>query len=142
MNKTARALLCAGVLLLLVGGWKLMQPGSRPAAGQSIAKKQAAAPAVKLPEGPVVVDVMMGDDGYVPNIFEIKAGQAVRFTNTTKSGRWPASNLHPTHKLYPEFDPKRALEPGESWTFTFRKKGTWRMHDHLYPYMKGTITVD
>lgn len=93
-------------------------------------------------EGEIVVEVSMGNDGYDPSQINLKAGQAVRFVNTSNSKRWPASNIHPTHELYSEFDPKRELTPGEEWTFTFRRKGTWRMHDHIYPYMKGVITVE
>lgn len=97
----------------------------------------------QLPEGEVVVvEVVMDDEGYQPNTITLKAGQAVRFVNKSSSNRWPASNIHPTHDLYPEFDPQKELKPGETWTFTFRKKGTWRMHDHLFSYMKGIVTVN
>lgn len=95
-----------------------------------------------LPEGEVAAEIHMKEDGYEPNEITIQAGKAVRFINSSGGNRWPASNIHPTHELYPEFDPKRELKPGESWTFTFRKPGKWRMHDHLFSYMKGIIRVE
>lgn len=92
--------------------------------------------------GKVVAKIIMNDDSYSPNEVTLKVGEAITFTNKSSANRWPASNIHPTHELYPEFDPKRELKPGESWTFTFQNKGKWRMHDHLAPYIKGTISVE
>jgi plastocyanin len=124
-----------GVLLVLLGGfaWKL---------SRSNAPIQENPTATTLPEGEVAAEIMMKEDGYEPADVTIKAGQAIRFINKSSGNRWPASNIHPTHEIYPEFDPKKAIQPGESWAFTFRNKGTWRMHDHLLSYMKGVITVN
>lgn len=94
------------------------------------------------PEGEVTAEVRMKENAYEPAEVTVKAGQAVKFVNASNSNRWPASNIHPTHELYPEFDPRRELKPGESWTFTFQKSGVWRMHDHMVPYVKGVITVE
>ena len=55
---------------------------------------------------------------------------------------WPASNIHPTHMIYPEFDAKRPVASGKDWSFTFTKKGTWRYHDHLNPEATGTVVVE
>lgn len=96
----------------------------------------------QLPEGKVAAEVIMKDDSYQPEKIQIKVGQAIRFVNASTGNHWPASNIHPTHDLYPEFDPKKELKPGETWTFTFHKKGLWRMHDHLLPYIKGVVTVE
>jgi plastocyanin len=94
------------------------------------------------PEGPVVATIRMNINDYQPNELSIKVGEAIQFVNASDKQLWPASNIHPTHDIYPEFDPQRALQPGESWTFTFRRSGLWRMHDHLLPYLKGVITVN
>jgi hypothetical protein len=85
--------------------------------------------------------VLMGEDEYTPSIFTVKKGTKVIFTNTAPAARWPASNLHPSHEIYPEFDPKEPVLPGRSWEFEFKKTGTWEMHDHLAPYITGTVTV-
>lgn len=88
------------------------------------------------------VHITMGQDEYEPSEVTIKKGTTVVFTNKSPDWRWPASNLHPTHDIYPEFDPKEPVAPEGSWSFQFDKSGSWRMHDHLAPYITGTITVE
>jgi len=83
----------------------------------------------------------MPDNGFEPAALEIEVGETVTFKNTGKEMRWPASNIHPTHEIYLEFDPKDIVKPGESWSFTFRKPGIWQFHDHVHPQFTGVITV-
>lgn len=85
--------------------------------------------------------VIMTDDGYQPEDLEIELGEKVIFKNDGKDDRWPASNIHPTHEIYSDFDPKKSVLPGDSWSFVFDKAGTWRWHDHLDPSLNGAITV-
>lgn len=80
-------------------------------------------------------------DAYAPQNITIKKGDAIVFENKSDKYFWPASNIHPTHGIYPEFDPKDAVAPGSSWNFKFEKIGSWRYHDHLHPYITGTIIV-
>jgi hypothetical protein len=84
---------------------------------------------------------MIGESGFVPTDLTINRGDTVTFTNTGTTNHWPASDIHPSHEIYPEFDPRRSLLPGESWSFTFTKPGLWRMHDHDMPIFVGSITV-
>ena len=93
-----------------------------------------------IPAGAVVIK--MRDEDYQPSVVTIKKGQTVLFVNESKDARWPASNIHPTHEIYPEFDPKQPIVSGKSWSFTFDKAGEWRMHDHLAPYITGSVKVD
>lgn len=85
--------------------------------------------------------IIMKDSGYEPSKITVPAGTEVVFINRGTKNHWPASNIHPTHQIYPEFDPKKAVAPGESWSFIFGKPGIWRLHDHLYPNITGAITV-
>lgn len=85
--------------------------------------------------------VIMKEDGFDPETITIKKGSTVIFKNEDQVARWPASNLHPTHGIYPEFDPQRPLESGQSWSFTFDKVGEWKYHDHLIPSIRGKILV-
>ena len=97
------------------------------------------------PPPPVTTEiktVRMRDDGYEPANLTAAVGTTITFTNDDTNDHWPASNIHPTHEIYPAFDPKRAIPPGESWSFIFDKAGIWRWHDHLFPNLKGTITVE
>lgn len=92
-------------------------------------------------ESTIVAEIRMKDKAYQPATLTIKQGQAIRFLNDDTLSYWPASNIHPTHEIYSEFDPKRALQPKEEWVFRFDRVGSWRMHDHLYPFIKGVITA-
>jgi plastocyanin len=101
---------------------------------------ESATPAVE--EKDVVAEIHMRGNTYTPDTVTIKQGQAIRFINDDTRPYWPASNIHPTHELYSEFDPGKAVPPGDTWTFRFDQVGSWRMHDHLYPFIKGMITVE
>lgn len=85
--------------------------------------------------------VIMKDEDYEPLDLQIKKCTKVTFTNAAKEARWPASNIHPTHGIYPEFDPKEPVEQGGEWSFVFDKVGSWRYHDHLVPSIHGKIEV-
>lgn len=85
--------------------------------------------------------IELREDGFYPKEFTIKKGDTITFTSSRQKPFWPASNLHPTHEIYPEFDPKHPIELGESWSFRFEKEGEWRYHDHLFPNYAGSIVV-
>ena len=85
--------------------------------------------------------IEMNETSFSPNAITISIDTKVIFKNIGNRPIWPASNIHPTHGIYPEFDPQRPIPPGESWSFVFTKAGIWRMHDHLAPSILGTITV-
>lgn len=85
--------------------------------------------------------VLMTEKGFEPETINVKVGTKIAFVNKDSVYRWPASDLHPTHTIYPQFDPKNPIKPGESWEFTFDKAGKWNYHDHLSPLVTGTIIV-
>lgn len=87
------------------------------------------------------VDVQATDAGFVPKSITVYRGDSVKFINNSGSPSWPASNIHPSHAVYPEFDSQKPLQPGEFWQFTFDKPGNWRFHDHLKPALIGDIRV-
>lgn len=85
--------------------------------------------------------VEMTAEGFSPTAVTLYEDNDVCFVNNDTVDHWPASNNHPTHAVYPEFDPKEAVKPGSEWCFTFDLPGTWRFHDHLKPEFMGTVTV-
>jgi plastocyanin len=128
-----------GLVILAVTGFILMRrQESGPLAPPPAPTQESQA----IEEGDIVAEIRMDDNKYDPETLTIRRGQAIRFTNADTKPYWPASNIHPTHEIYSEFDPKRAIPAGESWTFRFDQAGSWRMHDHLYPFIKGIITVE
>lgn len=86
--------------------------------------------------------ISLSENGFTPNELTIKKGGTVKFVTTRDKPYWPASNLHPTHGIYPEFDPQKPIEASDSWSFKFDKVGSWKYHDHLSPYFRGTIIVE
>jgi plastocyanin len=88
------------------------------------------------------VTIHMPATGFDPEKITIKKGDKVCFVNDDPEARWPASNIHPTHEIYPEFDPKTVVRSGETWCFTFTKAGIWNYHDHLFPEFSGTVIAE
>ena len=85
--------------------------------------------------------IIMKADNFEPLNITIKKNTKVIFKNEDNVARWPASNLHPTHGIYPEFDPQEPVIAGDEWSFVFDKVGNWKYHDHLIPSIRGEIKV-
>ncbi len=99
--------------------------------------------------------VKISASGFEPKTLTVKAGTTVTFINEDSNKHWPASAMHPTHKVYPGsgiekcgtaeetniFDACLGLAQGELFSFTFNEKGSWRYHDHLSVSLTGTIVV-
>lgn len=101
-------------------------------------------------EVPVAATVTLTRQGFSPTEVAVRKGQTVRFVSGISDDCdltlascfiWPASDPHPSHEFYPEFDPREPLGPGESWIFTFDKAGDWGYHDHFKSSSRGTIRV-
>ena len=83
-----------------------------------------------------------------PNII-VANGSSVTWVSKRKDPQrptWVASDIHPEHTIYPEFDQGRTLgyEPlpkDKTYTFKFEKTGRWEYHDHYDPDKKGVVTV-
>jgi plastocyanin len=110
----------AAIVLLLAGGWFVLSGAGR--AGEAWT-------------------VSMEPGKFSPAELEIRRDDRVTFVNRDTEPRWPASNLHPTHGIYPEFDPQESVPPGESWSFVFDRAGEWKYHDHNIPALRGIIRV-
>jgi plastocyanin len=87
------------------------------------------------------VVVHVTGDGFEPRSVEVGAGETVAFENVDDEGHWPASDDHPTHELYPAFDPKKPIQPNTSWGATLDRPGTWKYHDHMNPTLTGEVAV-
>lgn len=80
--------------------------------------------------------------GFSPKTVTIKKGDTVVFENKTGKNASVASDEHPTHLLYPEFDQYKTDQRGkDEFRFTFTKTGTWGYHDHLNASQGGTVIV-
>lgn len=90
----------------------------------------------------MVYEIAFNGTAYSPSSLTIKKGDIVVFKNNSDKKFWPASNDHPGHTLYPEFDADRGIEAGGKYEFKFAKAGSWGFHDHLTPSAKGVIKVE
>ena len=88
-----------------------------------------------------VATVRITKDGFFPEEIRVTKGTTVIFENKDEYWHWPASDIHPSHSIYPEFDPGGAIGPGKNWEFIFDRVGEWGYHDHLSPYIVGKIIV-
>lgn len=100
--------------------------------------------------------VEMTQSGFSPSPLTINIGDSVKFITLDDGSYWPASAMHPTHKVYPGSDIKKCgtseqdgifdackwLPQGQSFTFTFNQAGTWGYHDHLNAKLFGKIIVN
>lgn len=122
------ALALGVVLLIAVSAYGFANPGSLGSVQDSR----------NTPE----VTIILADRGFEPRYIRISKGTKVTFATTRSNQFWPASNEHPTHSIYGEFDPKRPLEANESWSFVFEKEGGWSYHDHIRSYFTGRVYVE
>lgn len=103
-------------------------------------------------DGVYIVD--MTSDGFSPKILTIKNGDTVKWVNRDTAPHWPASAVHPTHRIYPGsgieqcdepdaviFDACGGIAQGESFSFIFDYEGAWVYHDHLNSRLTGSIVV-
>jgi plastocyanin len=70
---------------------------------------------------------------FKPGTTKIKRGGRVTFTNTANTAHTA------THAGV--FDTKR-IQPGESETVKFERRGTFAYHCKIHPFMKGKIVVE
>lgn len=86
--------------------------------------------------------ITITEAGFTPDELTIRKGDIVHFKNEDADSHWPASNPHPIHDIYSQFDPKTAILPNTTWSFQLNKTGEWHYHDHMIPYNTGVILVE
>lgn len=101
------------------------------------------APVMKpVDEKEVYVTIEMSENGFKPDRVRVKKNTIVQFKNVGQTNMWPASNPHPSHTDYQDFDARRMVKPGETYEFRFKNVGTWGCHDHLSPGLSCRILVE
>ncbi len=162
MNKTVIILVIVAVAL--VGGYFLLQGNSHPAVSVATDQQQlnetqqntqSASQASQTAMGKTY-EITYTDSGYAPSQLTVKVGDTVTFKNESSSGMWTASAMHPAHMVYSgtslqahctdaqntSFDECMSAQPGESWSFTFTKAGTWGYHNHVKAMHFGKVIVE
>jgi len=83
-----------------------------------------------IPRKPRVLTVIIENGLFIPQVFEINAGDTVRWLSKSDQPFWPASDPHPTHTGIPSFDSLGDILRGESYRYKFRKVGSFPYHNH------------
>lgn len=86
-------------------------------------------------------EILYTNEGFVPNFLEIPLGSRVAFRNTASIPLSVASDPHPTHTDYPEFDAKGDFVSGQVYIFTFQKTGAFSFHNHEKSIDRGIVRV-
>ena len=97
----------------------------------AVRESQASGQATAAASGAKAVSIV--NFAFKPGTVKIKRGGRVTFTNT-------ANTAH-TATRAGVFDTKR-IQPGESETVKFEKRGTFAYHCKIHPFMKGKIVVE
>jgi plastocyanin len=71
---------------------------------------------------------------FQPTTLNITVGTTVTWSNTTQAQHTATSNDGTTFN-------SGTINPGSSFSFTFKKKGTFAYHCNFHPFMKATIIV-
>ena len=115
-------------------------PSARPSTPVSGPSAQPSA-SVLVSVGQADVIVVYRAGGFFPKRVEIELEQVVAFVNESDIRMWPASNIHPTHEIYPAFDSNAPIDSGGTWQFLFDQSGFWRYHNHMSPSASGLVVV-
>lgn len=131
------ALFASGYVLLSTPKEAVAPEVKQNAPTAEAVRKEAPAPHT----APKKHEITYTADGFAPAVLNIAVGDIVTFANKSRAAFWPASNEHPIHTAYSEFDAKMEISAGQTYEFTFMKSGEWGYHDHLNPKMMGVIIV-
>lgn len=97
--------------------------------GIAVASPHSSAPAATAANTKMV---MIRNFAFTPRMITIVHGSSVRWTNRDTTTHTTTSNTGVWN---------HTLAPGRSFTFTFKKAGTYRYHCNIHPDMTGTVKV-
>jgi len=150
--KVPKYILITLAFILVAAGiyWLFSTDYNNPQVEQST-EQQAENPASSASTAEIskgVVEVEFTEEGgFQPREVTIRRNQSVRFKVPADAEIpvWVASDPHPEHTGYSEFDAARILDalpsPGEGYEFVFEKVGSWAYHNHTQPSYDGVVNV-
>lgn len=126
-------------LLLIIGAASLVWYAKQPGALQLVNKiqnKDTNTPQQSFPAVVETAQIAVTANGFSPKAIYIKTGTVVTWTNTD-------SNSHSIRSDdLPAISTDKPLSPGDAYSFTFEKPGTYMYSDPLLPGATGTIDVE
>ncbi len=108
-------------------------PAALPSATMSMSgmPTSAAASTAVRPVSANAVSIL--NFAFGPQAVTIKAGTTVQWTNHDTEAHTVTSDAGAFGSP--------VLQPGSTYSFTFKKPGTYRYHCTIHPFMTGTVTV-
>lgn len=94
-----------------------------------------------IPEPEFEYEVQYTAEGYSPNVLEVEIGSRVAFHNMSDIPMWTASDPHPVHSDFSDFDAQRGYGVGETYIYQFQNVGTFGFHNHMKSLHRGVIRV-
>ncbi|MBI5138822.1 MAG: hypothetical protein HZA95_03435 [Candidatus Vogelbacteria bacterium] len=128
-----------------LGGGSASGESSAPSETSSATAEDAAPATVKV-NTQVIAEVAKNiNASYSSGAFDVtslalKVGDSLTFKNNSDAAIRVSSNPHPVHSEHPDMD-SGMLQPGASWSYTFKVAGTYGFHNHLNPGAAGSVTV-
>lgn len=116
-------------------------PANQPAVPTATNTVAPAPTATNTPSGPqAAVEIRSaggyGNFGFSPASLTIKVGTTVVWTNSTSAPHTVTSATSA-----PDVIASDSIPNGGTFSFTFKKTGTYQYHCSIHPYMTGTIVV-
>lgn len=160
MNRNSTGVIIV-LIIVVAGGWYFLSNTEVKAPGtQTSVTNQM--PVIGSTTTEMIVETATPDatvayteQGFSPKSITVTLGTTITFINQSSEGMWVASAAHPTHIIYsgtglsqhcPDttnsaFDACAAVAPGDSFSFTFNKEGTWKYHNHMNASQTGAVIV-
>lgn len=85
--------------------------------------------------------VIYVDGCFVPNPLTVKVGESVIFTDKNQKEMWIESDKNRDQLILPNFTSGQSWGEGQSYSYQFKKPGTYGYHNHVQPGDNGTIIV-
>jgi plastocyanin len=89
---------------------------------------------------PIVAEVHITENGFVPAELVVKPGTKVVWVNDTAAPRRVGANPYPALTQLPELD-SGIIAPEGSFSFTFAKTGTIGYSDYTSPERAGSVHI-
>jgi plastocyanin len=128
------------VALVAAGTWVLLNRDSATAPTAPPTESQTTTETDD--EKAETTEVAYQTGGFSPAELRVKVGTKVTFRNDSQQQLWIATDPHPAHTEYPEFNSERGIGPGQTYSFTFTRAGNWGYHNNLNSFHTGTIIVE
>ena len=146
MKKTL--VIIGAVIGIAILGFAVLRPnsGTQTAENTQITPPSSEQQTAETNEQPTITTIKYSEAGFEPKEITVKQGTKVQFVNNTQIPMYVATDPHPDHTDYPEFEMGVAMQrhpqPGEDFSFTFEKTGNWSFHNHAIPEHMGTVRVE